>query len=434
VGHEIVPPGFLIEKGRAGESSMKMCIIKAFIFLSCLSAASGYAADTISGKVSNQTTNRPAAGDEVVLLRLGEGMEEAARTRTDAQGAFSLPEAMAGAQHIVRVLHQGVNYDQRVAGAAPLEIAVYDVVAKVPEVTGSMGIVQVESDGETLKITEMYAIINASSPPVTQAGPHNFVFTLPAKATLDTFENRKAGGAWVNGTAVPVQGQPGRYAVDFPLRPGETHFKYVYHLPYAGPVTLRLKVAYPIKNFAVVHPPSMSFKALRPQAFASVGLVQGLQLEQAVSQPVVRDVPAFEIAGIGMAPRTEARAKTAPPTIAPAEKVAANPATPQAAVPRAVPERSNGESWAIGSALAALFVAGAFAVWRRRKLLVAVPATSAGGQPVVEALKEELFQLETERLHGAISAEQYNATKQALTLSIQRAAARQPSSMAAGKP
>ncbi|MBZ5533692.1 MAG: carboxypeptidase-like regulatory domain-containing protein [Acidobacteriia bacterium] len=360
---------------------MKMfCVIKVVIFLGCLSAASGFAADTISGKVSNQTTNRPAAGDEVILLRLGEGMEEAARTRTDAQGAFSLPVAMAGAQHFVRVLHQGVNYDQRVVGAAPLEIAVYDVVAQVPGLTGSMGIVQVESDGELLKVTEMYAIINASSPPVTQAGPSNYVFTLPAKATLDSFENRKAGGAWVNGTAAPVQGQPGRYAVDFPLRPGETHFKYVYHLPYAGPVTLRLKVTYPIKNFAVVHPPSMSFKALRPQAFASVGLVQGLQLEQAVSQPVVREVPAFEVSGIGTAPRTEARAKTAPPSsslpMAPARMAAANPA---AAGPATAPENSNDEMWAIGSGLAALFAAGVFAAWRRRQMLAA--ATSAKGKP-----------------------------------------------------
>jgi hypothetical protein len=363
---------------------MKMfSVIKVVIFLGCLSAASGFAADTISGKVRNQTTNRPVAGDEVILLRLGQGMEEAARTRTDAQGAFSLPVAMAGAQHLVRVLHEGVNYDQRVVSAAPLEIAVYDAVAKVPGLSGSMGIAQVESDGETLKVTEMYSITNASSPPVTQAGPHNYVFTLPAGATLDTFENRKAGGAWVNGAAVPIKAQPGRYAVDFPLRPGETHFKYVYHMPYAGPVTLRLKVAYPIKNFAVVHPPSMSFKALRPQAFASVGLVQGLQLEQAVSQPVVREVPAFEIAGIGVAPQPPISAKAASPSsslsMAPSGTTAAKPAAVSGPASKYAPEDSNSEMWAIGSGLVALFAAGVWAVWRRRKILAA--AAPATGKP-----------------------------------------------------
>jgi hypothetical protein len=36
-------------------------------------------------------------------------------------------------------------------------------------------------------------------------------------------------------------------------------------------------------------------------------------------------------------------------------------------------------------------------------------------------LKEELFQLESERLHGSITAEEYASTKQALHVGIQRA-------------
>ena len=112
---------------------------------------------------------------------------------------------------------------------------------------------------------------------------------------------KKGGGVWVNALPVPIKGQQGRYAVDFPIRPGDTLFKYVYHLPYSGSSKLQVKLPYPIRNFAVMHPPSMSFKPSDAQAFTSPGLAQGLRVEQAAGKPVVRAVPAFEISGIGLA-------------------------------------------------------------------------------------------------------------------------------------
>ena len=52
-------------------------------------ALSGFAlADSITGTVTNKTTNKPAAGDDVVLIRLQQGMQEAAHTKTDAKGQF----------------------------------------------------------------------------------------------------------------------------------------------------------------------------------------------------------------------------------------------------------------------------------------------------------------------------------------------------------
>ena len=53
------------------------------LLVCCCYALSACAADTIAGKVRNQTTQTPAAGDDVILLRLGEGMEGAG---ADADG------------------------------------------------------------------------------------------------------------------------------------------------------------------------------------------------------------------------------------------------------------------------------------------------------------------------------------------------------------
>ena len=309
------------------------------LLVCCCYALSAWAADAIAGTVRNQTTHTPAAGDDVILLRLGEGMEEQARTRTDAQGAFGFQVA-PDARHIVRVMHQGVNYDQTVNGAAQLEITVFDAVAKIPDLSGNLGIARVEADGQILKITEMYAISNDSNPPVTQAGTHNFVFSMPPKASLDSFMVKKAGAVWVNVTPSPITGQKDRYAVDFPLRPGETLFKFAYHLPYDGHATLHLKLAYPIRNFAVGHPPSMSFKAASPRAFTSVGLAQGLWLEQAVNKPVVREVPAFEISGVGTAPPVATEAMSVPsPSSAPAPPATTSPKPGSAASSPAAAER-----------------------------------------------------------------------------------------------
>lgn len=177
------------------------------LLLGCFSSL--YAADSITGKVQNLTTGHPSAGDEVVLLRLAEGMEAEASTRTDAEGVFTLPLATSGAQYVVRVIHQGVNYDQALSSSAQPEISVFDAVAKVPGLLGNLGIVKVESADEMLKVTEMYSISNASSPPLTQTGSRNFEFSLAQGAKLDSFQARKAGGVWLNLSPVPVKREAG---------------------------------------------------------------------------------------------------------------------------------------------------------------------------------------------------------------------------------
>ena len=67
------------DRGAAPEGKVSMNICpgiksKSFLFLLvCLNALSAFAAEAITGKVLNLTTNRPAAGDKVILLRLENG-------------------------------------------------------------------------------------------------------------------------------------------------------------------------------------------------------------------------------------------------------------------------------------------------------------------------------------------------------------------------
>ncbi len=350
--------------------NIKSGIHRAVLLAVCCSfALPVFAADSVTGKVRNQTTNKPVAGDEVVLLRLENGMEEESRTRTDAQGAFVLALTNAGARHLVRVLHQKVNYDQSLAGSGPLEIAVFDAVSRIEDLQGRLGMAQVESDGQMLKITEMYAIANESVPPVTQAGPRNFEISIPAKATLDSVVVKKGGGVWVNITPNPISGQQGRYAIDFPIRPGETLFKFIYHLSGTDRATLHIQPPYPIRSFAVMHPPSMTFKSSNPQAFTSPGVARGLKVEQAVSKPVVRTIPDFEVSGTGLAPPLTQDAKSSTVENPSAAAGSHAPAAAPSAQPSAQGESANG-TWIILTGVGALVVACMYAVFKKRRKTV----------------------------------------------------------------
>ncbi|HWF04439.1 MAG TPA: hypothetical protein VHA06_12165 [Candidatus Angelobacter sp.] len=400
--------------------SFKSAIQSALIVVCCLSAGRVFAADVVNGKVINQTTRRASAGDDVVLLRMGEGMQEEARVRTDAQGLFSVPLAHPAAQYVVRVLHQGVNYDHTLTGTSAMQIEVFDSAKAIKGLQGALGIAQIESEGNTLKVTEMYSISNASLPPVTQTGARNFEMSLPAEAALDSLAAKRSQGLWVNLAAVPVPGKQGSYAVDFPLRPGDTLFKFSYHLPGSSVTTLRLKPAYPVRSFAVMHPPSMVFKSLQPRSFTSPGVVKGLKVEQVVGG-VAREVPAFEISGTGTTAQASSVNKL--PSAAASAVAASNPVTQPIANSQSEADQRKKDVWAIGSLTSLLIAGGGFALWRRNKRL-GVIHSSGKSAPVVQALKDELFQLETEKSRGTMSAEQYSSTREALNLSLRRAMGR----------
>jgi hypothetical protein len=143
-----------------------------------------------------------------------------------------------------------------------------------------------------------------------------------------------------------------------------------------------------------------------------------------VANPTSGDVPVFEISGIGQAPEhgTPAAAGAPPsPSVsagAPGARAQSSPANTSPG-----PSQSSKELWLMIVGIAVIVGIGILAFWRMKTKQPApiVRAKPDPQMPLLDSLKEELFQLESDRLHGAISAEQYAATKQALTESIQRA-------------
>jgi hypothetical protein len=428
-----------------GNTSSVRSTIKAILLVLCLSAAA-LAADSISGTVQNRTKGQAAAGDAVVVLRLDQGMQEEMRTKTDDQGAFTVKVQAPDKPYLIRIIHQGVNYDQPTSAGNSVAINVFDAAAKVQGVTGNIEIIRTGTKQNGLHVSDMIDVRNESVPPVTQAGERTFDVYLPAKAKIDSVMAASSNKMAVVIPAAPVPGQPGHYTVNFPLRPGSTQFAFNYDIPYDGRAVFRPRLTYPVKQLAVMIPPTMTFSS-SSTAFHPLNTGTTEYKVQATSQLQAGEAPAFEISGAGAMPSIQARSQARPGT-APAS----NPGAPtgQSALPSAnnsvgqtqAPVERNPQSaqpapvtpaaavsprewWILGAAAALVLGVCGFVIWRTQaKITPGAKVTGSAASPLLEALKQELLDLETSRVQGAISREDYDKAKRALDGSVRRVLAR----------
>ena len=200
--------------------------LAAFILLLATFAS----AQTLTGTVKNATTGKPAAGDEVILLSLGQGMEEAGRTKADAKGNFSFkldkPRARTSSASFTRkspITAWRLREQPRSRSKSTMSARrskVIEVVADIMRFQAGQGQLQVE---------RTFAVQNNSKPPRTQMNEHNLEFYVPEGATISEGQAMTAGGQPVNSAPVPEgENAKNSYSFLFPLRPGETRFNVVY--------------------------------------------------------------------------------------------------------------------------------------------------------------------------------------------------------------
>ncbi len=426
-----------------GQKSWRRKLLMGVSYIAVWSAAA-LAADTITGVVRNQTRSRLAIGDEVILLRLDRGMQEETRTKTDSRGSFLLKVQHPGALHLVRVVHQGVNYDQRASVGDAVSIDVFDAAAKVQGITGSIEIIRIGTNGNLLHICDMVEIRNDSVPPRTKVGERTFEVYLPAHAKMDSVHAAGSGKIGVTISAAPVPGEPGHYTVNFPLRPGATQFAFNYDLPYDGRTVLRTKSRYPLQQLAVMMPPTMKFIARSP-AFQVLPTGNNSYQVEAATQVKAGEGSEFEISGMGTLPALQAQIQSpAKPSVAalpvPALSALDNSRARSQGANALSAAPSSGlfarpwwlEWWVLSASAILLFAVGGFLLWRRQHRFASVMTMSAQNTewprqisaPWVGALKDELFQLEVDRLQGTISGEEYVLARQALEGTVERAVAR----------
>jgi len=431
--------------GMCGKKSWGRKVILGFCVIAGCSAVA-LAAGSIKGIVRNQTRGQFAAGDEVILLRLNQtslnqNLQEETRTKTDPQGSFTFDVHYPDERYLVRVVHHGVNYDRPASAGDAVSIDVFDAVSTVQGVTGSIEIIRIGTAGNHLHVSDMVEIRNDSSPPRTQAGERAFEAYLPARATIDSVLAAGPGKITVLISAAPVPGEPGHYTVNFPLQPGATKFAFNYDLPYYGRATFRPKSMYPLQQLAVMIPPTMKFESRSP-AFQVLRAGNNLDHVEAANVVKAGEGPGFEVSGVGALPalRAQVQSPPKPPVVAQPFPASSAPAGSQARVQgtnsldaapasSGILARRSQAQWWVLSATAVILVAGGFLFWRRQRLSgtairTPVHTTKQRGDltaSLVEALKQELLQLDTERSAGTISGEEYDSARQALEGTVKRA-------------
>ena len=383
-------------------------------------------ADNLTGTVTNGTTNKPAAGDDVVLLKLGEGMAEGARVKSNAQGKFSLPLDDAGAPHLVRVIHQGVTYHRMAPpGTTSVEIQVFDAAKKVEGVSVTADVMRFQSQGDALQGVRLFAVDNNSNPPRTQMTDKGFEFYLPPGAVVDSSEATTAGGNPLNLAPVP-QDEKDRYAFIFPLRPGETTFQVSYHLPYGGDLNIDPKLLYGTQHFVVMLPKTIQFTGAPGAAFKAMKSPKEPDTDvQVASNTQVGDPLAFKISGTGLMAQSGSQDQQAEGGAPEGRDTRPGGGLgPPIDAPRPLQKYT---WWILGVFTVALIGGAVFSALRPAATApvasaVAATAKSAGSPSLLlDALKEEIFQLEMEHKQGTISHDEYAKAKAALDQTLERA-------------
>ena len=379
------------------------------VLLACSLASS---AQVLKGVVQNGTTRTPAAGDEVILLSLGQGMQEEARTKTNAKGEFSFKLADSSSPHLVRVRHRDVNYHEPAPpGKTALEITVYDSTARVAEVKVIDQSQVFEAQDNALRVIELFRVRNASVPPVTQP---TFEFYLPEGATVQLGQARSASGMPVKSAPVPLQ-EKNKYAFMYPLRPGMTQFEVVYSLPYQGSLKIAPKFDLQPEKFFALTPKSMNFSATGGSVFHDEkwSIEPDFDVASRATEPAAGKQVAFEISGTGSLPQDDQGQQQAN------GRAEDNRPGGGLGVPNEKPNPISSGQWAFLGVLS-LFLAGGGVLVFFMNQQNASAVQPQGGAVVMNALMEEMFQLESDKAQGKVTQQEYNIAKATLDRTLQR--------------
>ncbi|HZS97572.1 MAG TPA: carboxypeptidase regulatory-like domain-containing protein [Terriglobales bacterium] len=443
--------------------------LKAAVLLLTLTLAAYAFAETLTGTVNNGTTGKAAAGDDVVLIKLANGMEEAARTKADAKGNFKFTFDDVG-PHLIRAIHQGVTYHRMAPpGTTSVQFDVFDVGKKIEGISVTADVMRFQVENGQLEVVRLFAVNNESKPPKTQMNDHNFEFYLPEGAKVSQGMAKTANGNPLNAAPVP-QADKGRYAFIFPLRPGETQFQVQYTVPYSGSATIDPKSPYGMQHFVVMVPKTMQFEAGPGAHFDSMNDPQQTDaIVQVAAETKAGQPLSFKISGTGvLAANTAPEGSTNGGAMGGGQgqqgqqgnsRIGDGPGGGIGPPIDAPDPLQKYRWWIIGGFVLALF-GGAYYVNTRQRVGFAGGSNGTGGEseipepvpaarayraptppvsrpaaPVaaaparpsmlLEALKEELFQLEVEHKQGKITQQEYDKAKAALDGTLERAIKRE---------
>jgi hypothetical protein len=298
---------------------------------------------------------------------------------------------------------------------------------------------------------------------------HNFEFFLPPGAKVEQAQARAPNGQPIATEPAP-QAEKNRYALNFPLRPGETQFQVEFTLPYTGEIKIDPKPLYAAEHLVVVLPKTMTFKS-ESTGFQSVqNPQQGDATVEVAQNTKAGQGLGFTLKGTGVINESPGETASGAAQQQDQQQQAQGQGQGQGrdnrpggglGVPIDAPDSLQKYRWPILGGFALLLAIGGWVVTKRQpgpgiaspsaaSSASSIPAAKFGGAAgdhgaptqsaaatalpgapaarssmLLEALKEEMFQLEVERKQGKIAPAEYEKARAALDQTLERALKRQ---------
>lgn len=371
--------------------------------------------EVTSGSVRGQIVNGTAGGSipaqaEIELFVVASGdftVFQQAATTADADGAFVFDEVMVrpDARYIARTIYRDNLYTSRIIpasdfvdGTLDLPITIYELTEDPSVLTIERMVTQMTAVGESLEVLHVLSFNNSSdrayvtSQTLEDGRPIALIISLPPGAIITGF------------------GESGRYAVaqeqfavvdTLPVLPGEGHLlQIIYLLDYGGDAIIEQELNYPVAGPVrlLVRPPNLQVAG---EQFPSLGTEEvGTNVFAAYGGDLelsAGDVLSFRLAGAGV------------------------PITQQGVPLEAVPT-STLPVLIIGGIIAEIIlIAGLYVWYRRRKARQTAESAPMNGQRErIDALVQQIAELDTEFEAGKMDADTYQTTRSALKTELAR--------------
>lgn len=274
----------------------------------------------IAGTVLDLTNGAPLPSTQVALVQLTGTMPKVATTTTDIAGHYRFSQT-SGGPFMVQADWQGVSYFAKVTpGQSETNVQVYDASHDPKQVNVDAEIMVLQPDAGQLAVVNEYRVENALQPPRTLSGSPGknggsglFRFRVPPGATVDMVRVVAPGEMPLSRQAVPTA-EHDIYAVDSPLRPGETQIQVSYRVPYSAlKAALSESPVLAPAHFEVYVPSPMSFNG---NGFTQVGEQDGYKVYGvAAPAPTMQ----FQVAGDAPMPSPQGQTSAAAPAAATGE-------------------------------------------------------------------------------------------------------------------
>ncbi len=215
------------------------------------------AAAAVTGTVINRSTGAPQSGATVALNKLGQnGIELVDQAKSDSQGKFTIDRPTPG-PHVLRTAYDGVTYNHMLPPGSPttgLTIDVYTSSKTAGDARVSKHMVLFEPANGQMQVSETFLFANTGKTAWNNPDQGTLHFFLPAGAGGKAQVQATAPGGMPIGAAVVKTAKPDVFAVDFPIKPGETRFDITYTTPYNSGEPFAGKVVSKDENTYLIAP------------------------------------------------------------------------------------------------------------------------------------------------------------------------------------